>query len=530
MNSSLKEILILTKAGLTDTYSLNSFRMKGAKGKSYRPLIMVVVLFVALVPSFFQIFWQYAGLLELFGRMDLLISLGVMAVTLFAFITTIYKASGFLFDFKDYDMLTSLPLRNSSIFVSKLLQLFINNFVIAFFISLEIFIVYAMKVSPGVVFYVYAVILMPFLLVVPTIVGSALAYLVSTVSSRLKKTTIANYVGMVFILAAVFAMEYYLQALITDSSIPGYLDALMKYYFIGDFYIKALTESNLASALLFISVNTLILVLFVSMLSKSFKSINAKLTEKSAKSNYRLRSLQTSSVMSALYKREVKTYFGNPIYFLNTAIGMIMYLIYAVAVTFFGSETVSAILDIPEAMTYIAAFSLAIAAFTITIASTTPVSISIEGKTFWLIKSLPVKFKQIMTAKVLLNYTLSVPIFIVSTIILAFGLKLNMFTLACILICGLSVCIFAPLLGLVVNLAFPKLEWKSATIVVKQSASVLINMLANMLIIALLCVLYAVSGIEIEIFALLAALFFAVGTAVVLSILGTWGKKKFEAL
>ncbi|MFR5348272.1 putative ABC transporter permease subunit, partial [Romboutsia timonensis] len=55
-------------------------------------------------------------------------------------------------------------------------------------------------------------------------------------------------------------------------------------------------------------------------------------------------------------------------------------------------------------------------------ASTTPSSISIEGKNLWILKSLPIDIRDIFKAKVSMSLILSIPAIVISSLIISFGL------------------------------------------------------------------------------------------------------------
>ena len=103
--------------------------------------------------------------------------------------------------------------------------------------------------------------------------------------------------------------------------------------------------------------------------------------------------------------------------------------------------------------------------------NTTSTSVSMEGKEWWILKSLPLPPKMILDSKLCFNLLLIAPFYLISQVFLGIALR------------GVAVEIFWSVIimtlfilcscvgGLTANLKFPKMEWDSEVVVVKQSAS-----------------------------------------------------------
>lgn len=128
---------------------------------------------------------------------------------------------------------------------------------------------------------------------------------------------------------------------------------------------------------------------------------------------------------------------------------------------------------------------IGIIVFCIVMSNTSCVSISIEGKNLWILKSLPVDEIDILKSKILLNILLTIPISVICFLVIGIKLEFEIIIVVMLLIILLS--IFSSILGLFINLLYPKLEFTSDVQVVKQSASVIITMISNLLYVAILC-------------------------------------------
>jgi ABC-2 type transport system permease protein len=108
--------------------------------------------------------------------------------------------------------------------------------------------------------------------------------------------------------------------------------------------------------------------------------------------------------------------------------------------------------------------------------STTTSSISIEGKQWWIIKSLPVKTKLVCDSKILVNLTIALPCYIASTCLLCLAVRMNAAGYLWLFLLPFIYVMFSSVLGLAINLKMPMFQWESEVVIVKQGAAVLISM------------------------------------------------------
>ena len=158
-------------------------------------------------------------------------------------------------------------------------------------------------------------------------------------------------------------------------------------------------------------------------------------------------------------------------------------------------------------------------------------ALSLEGNCLWILKSMPVRSRDVLLAKTLPQIIVSAPIIILSAILVSIALKVNIiWLLAYILIPILSVAVCA-VIGTVFNVAFPKFEFENEVQPIKQSLSVFLSMLASTAVsgfAALALILGAFAGATWLITALVAVLLILVGT-VFLSILSSVSARRYES-
>ena len=188
-----------------------------------------------------------------------------------------------------------------------------------------------------------------------------------------------------------------------------------------------------------------------------------------------MRDQKTASAFKACFFRERKRYFSSTTYFMNTAIGYIMAIIFSVMFAFGDSKLL--LEAFPSSFTAkIAPFVLAMIC---NISPSTTSAFSMEGKHFWLTQTLPLRMKDIVNAKLAVNLILSIPSVLISSAILIFSIRPIGFDLLWILLIPLIYAFFGSILGLFINMKMPMMHWDHETQPVKQGKAVLVMMLVS---------------------------------------------------
>jgi ABC-2 type transport system permease protein len=401
------------------------------------------------------------------------------------------------------------------------------------FIGIPPLVVYGIKSSSGLMFYIYLAITTLFLPLIPISIGAVFAYAMGRISTKFRSTNAILIIGTFLIIIAFMFGSTMIGQVKTEqvqNAIPT-VNKLSTILFWSKPYISALKDGNMPALLLFILASVIPFVAFILVLSKGFKSINSKMSEKYKRANYRMQSLKVSSPLKALYFKELRFYFSSYIYVVNTGFGMVMMTIFSIALIIFGQETVSKVLEIKNGPQMLYPLLTVVLIFCVSFTFSTAPSISLEGKNLWIAKSLPVKITNILWSKILVNMTLTIPLLIINIATLTVFLKIPAVTSIAILGITLSFCIFSPLIGILINLYLPKFDWNTQMVAVKQSASVLVATLFGFISIAISCAAYAlVMPPNYSAFLGIAIAVMAVINLLLVRMLHTVGVKKFRSL
>ncbi|SHK02620.1 ABC-2 type transport system permease protein [Hathewaya proteolytica DSM 3090] len=492
---SIKNLKLILKINLINTLGLNKLGKKHRKSNLKDIFVGGGVLFsliiIGILVSLY--FSLMAKGLKSVGMLDLLLYMSVLVVMLLTFFTSMFKAQGILFSAKDFELLMTMPVQPSTILSSKIIELLVINYLFSamvIFPSSIIYFTYKQGVNP--VFFLFIIALFFFVPLLPIVISSLFAFLLSYISSKVKAKNIVlmilSMASLILILVGSSKMNTLISYVMKNStSITNAINKLCPPAFL---YVDAVTNYNIISLIKMILWSLIPFILFVAVFSKGYMDINLKLGEIYKKGNYKIKRLKQSSVFKALLKKEIKRYISSPIYVMNTSVGVVMSTVAAVSSLFVGSQGIIKILAsgndmtavMPLMLQFIQLIPIAVLVFSASLSCTTGSSISIEGKNLWILKTLPVEAKQVFLVKIFVNLIITVPAIILDSILFAIGFKLNPLNFFFVLSIPLLLSLFSAISGLIINLTFPNFSWKSETYVVKQSISSMLSMFLGIIV------------------------------------------------
>ncbi len=106
-------------------------------------------------------------------------------------------------------------------------------------------------------------------------------------------------------------------------------------------------------------------------------------------------------------------------------------------------------------------------------------SISLEGKSLWIPKTIPVPVRTILMSKVLLNVVIALPATVIASVCVAIALPFTALERLLVVLIPALVAVFISLYGVVINLRFPKFDYINEVNVVKNSMSVVVCLFSS---------------------------------------------------
>lgn len=482
------KIWTMIRLELCNLYGCNVLRFSRDKKSRKKAIVMAaawvcVIAVIALYIGALSYGLVMAGMGEVIPAY--LITLSSMMIFFFGML----KAGNVIFRKEGYDMLCSLPIHQTAIVVSRFVRMYVENLFLAVVMLLPGVTVYAWMEHPGAAFYLCSflcIIAVPFL---PVAGATLIGALVTAISARMRHKSIVTAVLSILAVLVVLAGTSKLSAMEGEPDLVQLAEmASVIFSMLGRLYPPAVWIGSAAASgniLVCLACFGLFLAVFIAVaaaVSIRFSFICQNLYSNLAKHNYQLGQLKKESVLISLCKRELKRYFSSSVYVINTIIGPILGVVFSVILLFAGPAS----MEIPLTIDVNKLIPFAVGGM-FCIMTTTATSISMEGKNWWLIKSLPLTTKNILDAKILMNLVLMLPFYLISEVLLTIALNLSFLELLWMLLIPAVIGVFSCVYGITINLHFPVFNWETEVSVVKQSASSILGGLGGF-IVAILCI------------------------------------------
>ena len=233
-------------------------------------------------------------------------------------------------------------------------------------------------------------------------------------------------------------------------------------------YIDGVHDLNHLHMLYYVLVSLGVFGLFVILVTPVIKKTNQTQTKSYITKNKKV-NFESKGLIFTLVIKEIKKYFSIPIYAVNTGLGPVLLIVAGIASFFFKSDIQTILASVVEADLPLEPLLLILFGFSIVMTYTPAISLSLEGKNLWIIKSLPIEPKTIMVSKILFNLILIVPIGIISMVMLGYNLDIDPLSLIVMLYVMISLAVLSSILNAYINLYIPKFDFQNEVEVIKQS-------------------------------------------------------------
>lgn len=475
--------LLLLKMQLYNLFGINRIVHSHSKKEKQRSMALggIFILVIGLMIAYSTII---SISLASMGAVNVLPTISALVCSLITLILTFLKSSGVLIGLRDYDMIMSLPVKNSEVVLSRLTMIYLTNLLISVIVVLPSVVIFGINSEVGISGNTMFLLSFLFLPVIPMIISLGLGVLISVISSQSKHKNVFSLVLSTLIILLIVAASTRAQNMNADEILNiGILFSNManKLYLPAALISKAVEQQNWIYFLAFAGISVLIGIIFVVVVAHFYQKMNTATFNHSA-TRYEEKALKVSSPFRAMYKREFDRYFSCTIYALNSTIGMVLLLVVALLLLFISPETLeqqSGIVGLSQMLRRV--LPLVIAVF-ITMTSTASASLSLEGKNRWLMCSVPVRAIDIFNSKIAVNLTVICPFALISAVLLGFKMGVSMAQAVLLCIIPVVYACFISILGMYMNMKFPKYDWTSEYYAVKGGAiSVLATMGVGML-------------------------------------------------
>ncbi len=508
---------------------------KNGKKRSGRTMAVIwAVLIVYLLATFSFVSWlaseQFLGLPGLGWLYYML--LGGAAI-LFGALGSVFSTYTTLYLAKDNDLLLSMPIPVRDVIISRLSGVYLMGLFYSGSISLPAAAVGLIRAGFSLSRLVGSLVWVLLISLIVLALSCLLGWVVARISLKLKRKSF-----LIVLLSLFFLGLYYVVYFRMINHMPELIASVVQYgegvrgSFNPLFLFGRTGEGDWLAMGICLAAVCLVLAGIWLLMQRSFLSVaTASADEK--KAVYREKTARQGSVNAALFRKEWERFSSSAGYMLNTGVGVVFLLGLGVFLLIKGKSYLELIYlnlpDLGELLPVLICAACCLMAGTVDISAP---SVSLEGKTLWQLRSLPVTAWQVLQAKLLLHLAVAIlpTLFCVGVIVAliqaTLAQKLLIFAVS-LLFMG-----FIALLGLALGLKMPNLNWTNELIPIKQSAPVAITLFSGMGVAGLIGGLYVWFGWRLGATGWLgaAALLLLAADAALFLWLRNRGTKRFEEL
>ena len=501
--------------------------------------LLIVYIVGAIMFSVGAMFYAMSGSLFEAGVGWFYFALAGIVVFALGFIGGVFMVQTQIFGARDNELLLSMPIKPSAILAGRLSALVIIEYAFEAVILIPVFVVLLITGSiahlpaAGIVFFFAAAVLLPLFALS---LGCFVGWVVALISSRMRRKNIATLIFSIAFLVVYFWLYSRMMGNINTLIENGaeIAEAVRRAVFPAYHLGVAIADGSAISFLIFAACAIVPFVIMCIVLSLSFVRLTTG-GRGARKVEYHEKALREKSAQAALFRRELLHYWSSPNFIMNSSLGAIITLVLAVLLIarrsmFIGAfDQLGAMLPGFEAG-LMGAVILAALVMMNTVAAPT---ISLEGKNLWIVKSLPVSARGILLSKVCLHLAVTGIPAIVCSIVCIITLPMSgAAQMALTILLPISATLTFALLGVTLNLAFPRFDWINPIQPVKQGASVMISMFGGMGLIAVLAVVYILlsSVLPLGVYLLICTIALAAASALLYAYLIKGGVRRFETL
>ncbi len=484
--------------------------LKGGKHLVFWGILALCFLpMLLLLATFFYklggAFAQTTESLTLFtDALSTLITFGqvaVLAVGLASLVTTVYHGD-------DNEMLMALPLKPSEIFAAKLMCVYVFEFGTSLLITLFAMLPLGMGFGAGAGFYfglVFTALLLPvFPMLIATILGIPVMYIVSALKGKSQIAVAVMCVGFALLFLGYYYLIYKVMPNFDGMSMSEIAEAFSGLVrSVGEAFFPSLVSAKFLSAesagsffinlLITVGTDALLFLCAVALASKVYKKILSGGLETRGKTGSKGK-IAYGSLKKELISRDFKTvtrYSSMGFYcFLQVVMSAVLPLVLLLIKGNAGVQNLSRDFVFFAGTTLLTFFEssnvVATGAF------------SREGKDMALMKTLPLSPKDIITAKLLLAYAFDLVSVVLSAVVLGIILKANVLIVFVGIIAGFVSRIAGSAVSVYNDMKRPCFVWRTPAEGLKNAPGALAGMICGFITLliwgAFVAVGFVVSG------------------------------------
>lgn len=472
-------------------------------------LILIIMAFIPMAVGFGTFVGKAYNVLVEVKQEGIILSFGFSIISLVIFFFGIFYTMSIYYFSMDIENLLPLPFRSSEILGAKFITILIYEYYTEIIFFLPAIIVFGIKEGAGISYYIFSFILFLFLPIIPLVMSGIIVMVVMRFSNIAKNKDRFRVIGGIISILFGVSLNFMLQRNINTTD-PEQLSKIFaegnnsfvnissRIFPAAKLAVNSLINSNnlngLINLLMFLiicAVTAGIFILLGELLYfKGVIGVSETTSKRKKLSSEELnQNLYKNSPIKAYTLKELRILFRTPAYFINCILMNFLWPILLIVPIFIEGEGVKTFEKIGlflrmdnEFISIVLAGIFAFLVFTSTSNAITSTSISREGKKLFITKYLPVSYEIQLISKVLSGFIVSFIGTIIMAIIVIVLFRPSAYLIVMMLILGVVGIGFSCMVGIFIDLNYPKLTWDNEQKAVKQNMNVMLHMLIGIII------------------------------------------------
>lgn len=483
----------LVKKQFSEIFKGYFVNQKTGKVRSKGGIIALFSLFAFLMLFLCAMFggmgFSLSGILKIPGFEWLFFAIMDIVAILFGLLGSVFNTYASLYLAKDNDLLLSMPIKPENLLISRLVSVVGLALLYSGSVMIPASIVYLIFGAFNPIALIFQILLVPLTAVFISVLTCILGFVIALISTKLKnKSFITVIISLVF-----FGLYYFFCFKMSDiiTSIVNNTQSVgkgIKTWGNLLYQLGMAANGDVRAFLLFTVLTVVSAFVCFKLLSKTFTKF-ATVNKGEKKVAYKKGSEKQSSVDIALLKKEAKRFTSSATYMLNCGLSLVMLPIIAVFMLIKRNDILGLVnilmTELPTVYDLLPLFAAGMICVASSMCYITTPSVSLEGKTLWIYRSLPVDSYKILNAKINLQFYISALPILVSSILIGIAFGFDFTNIVYITVLSLVFALLSAILGLIIGLLKPNLNWVSETTPIKQSMAIFISMLLGFIIPAL---------------------------------------------
>lgn len=399
---------------------------------------------------------------------------------------TMLRTNDILFGAKDVDMLLSLPVKISEIVCSKFLFMYLLNLFIGVIFIVPGGVIWIMHTEIDILRFILYFVSIFFIPLIPMCLAALLGILIVIISSRFKNQ---NSISLLFSFIALGFIGYIGVFYMQKENTIGSLGAALAKQITGIYPLSTLFLMNtklpvVVGMIVFTILSSTIFYFFIKITATNFSRFHT-LIHISSKYTRRKNTKKHHSPFFALYYKELDRFFCSYLTVLNTGFSIILLCLFSILLLIISPQQLGSLVGIEDINNLLSNYSPLIIAGMLSLCCPAAFSISLEGKSIWILQSSPISIGLILKSKIAVNLTLHAFGYLFAIFAIIIRINMNILQLISLLIIPVCYSLFIVIFGIFLNKKYPNYEWNTEMIIVKQSIPVIISSMVGMLIITI---------------------------------------------